>query len=262
MSQDSLKSEILGTSHIVYAVRDVAKAGRRLAGNGYAEHGSNAASPNPPAKAPFIAGPLADTAEMNLVVSAAGAPALEMTCEPASPGAPIFFEAVLSEEPLCDPAIVRAALEEDPPEGLPGFRRPASVARATGVGALVLHACSEEATLGLWRTLGVEPEKADGMLRLRVRGIRSSQRLHVYLRADRREAGIAHLNDGGVVCLSFFCKDADSLREALMRAGYEVGDCFDITPFDAPLRVFFMRNVSGEIYEFLSVSLRRSGGGA
>ena len=121
----------------------------------------------------------------------------------------------------------------------------------------------EEETLPLWRLLGVEPERAaGGLTRLSVRGIRSSQRLHVYLRADRSAPGVAHLNDGGVVCLSFFCRDADRLRDALASAGYDAGECFDIQPFEAPLRIFFMRNASGEIYEFLSVSARGPARGA
>jgi hypothetical protein len=244
-------------------VRDVSEAGRRLAANGYEEYGANAASPNPPAKAPFISGPMADTAEMKLVVSSGGAPALEMTCEPAATGAPGFFEAVLAKEPLCGPEAVRTALEDDPPEGLHGFRRARSESEATGVGALVLHCRSEGETLRLWRVLGVEPERVDdGMLQLRMRGIRSSQRLYVYLRADLREEGAGYLNAGGVVCLSFFCKNADHLREGLIREGYDVGECFDLAPFEAPLRIFFMRNASGEIYEFLSVASRRAGGGA
>lgn len=260
MSPDSLKTEILGASHIVFSVSDVAEEGRRLVSQGYDEHGANAAVPNPAAKAPFISGPIAGAAAMRLMVSAAGAPALELTCEPHAGGAPRFFEAVLAEELRCGPEEVLAALSSEPIEGLPGFRRSASAKQPVGVGALVLHARSEDEALPLWQLLGVEPERVgDDLSLLAVRGIRSSQRLHVYLRADRREPGVGHLNDGGVVCLSFFCKNADQLREAIASEGLEVGECFDIQPFEAPLRIFFMRNASGEIYEFLSIAARGTG---
>jgi len=67
----------------------------------------------------------------------------------------------------------------------------------------------------------------------------------------------SYLDGSGIVCLSFFCRDADRLRLRLKEAGYFVGDCFNLAPFQNPLRIFFARNVSGEIYEFLSVVRKR-----
>jgi hypothetical protein len=261
--EDSLTKEILGVSHVVFSVPSVVEAESGLALNGYAEHGSNASCPNHPAKALFIAGPMAETAEMKLVVAANGSPAIEMTCEPAGAERSPFFEAILTREPLCGAEVARAALRDDAVPGLRGFRRPRSLSKAGGVGALILHCRSTQESLTLWHALGMLEEPVAGdMLRIAIRGLRTNNRLLIYLVGDRSEAAVGHLNDGGIVCLSFFCRDADRLREGLARAGYDVGECFTLSPFDVPLRIFFMRNLSGEIYEFLSVSARQPTGEA
>ena len=220
---------------MVFSVRDVATSEAALVANGYEEHGSNPRCTNHPAKAPFVSGPLAASAEMKLMVASNGFPALEMICEPAGGEAPAFFEAILSGEPLCDADTVRASLREDPPPGLHGFHRSRTLRRAGGVGALVLHCRSTAESLSLWHVLGVREEALDdGLARVTVRGFRVNNRLNVYLLADRTEAGVGHLNDGGIVCLSFFCKDADRLRARLAAEGFEAGECFTLSPFDAP----------------------------
>jgi len=253
--------EILGISHLVFSVRDVAEAEHWLGANGYVEHGSNASCPNHPAKSPFIAGPMAEFAKMKLMVAPNGSPAIEMTCEPAAEQPTTFYEAVLSENPLCGGDTVRTSLRDDAPAGLDGFRCTGSSSRVGGVGALVLHCRSTLETLPLWHALGVSEEILDGgLVRIRVRGFRSNNQLHIYLISDRTDMAVANLNDGGIVCLSFFCRDADRLRAALAEAGYDVGDCFTLSPFGSPLRIFFMRNTSGEVYEFLSVAARAPSG--
>jgi hypothetical protein len=88
-----------------------------------------------------------------------------------------------------------------------------------------------------------------------------SEEIRNLLSGDREKAEAGHLDGVGVVCLSLFCRDADHLRATLSDRGYEAGDCFTSIPFGTPLRIFFMRNVTGEIYELLSNAYARGSEG-
>ena len=245
-------SEILGVSHLVLSVDEMAEATGRFEEIGYREHGSNEVCPNPPEKAPFIDGPIAASVALKLLVVDKGLPAIELIREPRRSSRPAAFEPLLSTKPLAHSGDEAA-----------GGHRGAIARSLSGAGdpataALILHCPSWDETLPLWRALGFDEETIDEQtVHVVVPSLRRGNELNVYLVRDREESTACHLNDGGFVCLSLFCKDADRLRSELADAGHDVGECFDLDPFGSSLRIFFMRNRSGEIYEFLSVGRAR-----
>lgn len=254
-----LKSQILGVSHLVLSVGEASDWGPILESLGYREQAANDHCPNPPAKAPFLSGALQATCAMRLMVAADGSPAIEVLLGSKTHPAQSRFDAVLSDPSRASAGDIRRALLEQREVVLPGLCRPLGTPGAQGVGALVVHVDDLEAALPLWRTLGYADQELDSRARkIEIRGLRPSNRLDVYFVSDRDESGRGDLDAVGVVCLSLFCKDADRLRAALAERGYEVGDCFSLTPFSTPLRVFFMRNTTGEIYEFLSIPSARA----
>jgi len=252
-----LARELLGVSHLVLSLRDPAASRSVLDALGYTEHGANDRCPNPREKAPFLAGPLSETCSMGLMVPANGSPAIEVLASAEGAALQTHFEVVLSEQPGAEVEDIRAEREVV----VPGLARPRGREGKLGTGALLIHVDDLDAALRLWRVLGYADEPfADRTRKVAVRGLRASNRLDLYFVADRDKSEEGRLDAVGIVCLSLFCRDADRLRDALQERGYAVGECFTLAPFGTALRVFFMRNETGEIYEFLSVERARKAG--
>jgi hypothetical protein len=257
-SDRSTKPELLGVSHLVLSVSEPSASGPALEALGYGEHEANENCHNPREKAPFLLGPLHDTCSMRLMVPANGSPAIEVLGSSMASAAQPHFEVVLSERPRAEPEEIRNVLSDDREIVVPGLSRPRGAEGKLGTGALLVHVNELEAALPLWKTLGCAEEPSDsGMRKIVIRGLRASNRLGLYFIDDREKAEVGHLDGVGLVCLSLFCRDADRLRATLHDCGYEVGDCFTLTPFRTSLRIFFMRNMTGEIYEFLSIANSR-----
>jgi len=257
-SDRSTKPELLGVSHLVLSVSEPSVSGPALEALGYGEHEANESCQNPREKAPFLSGPLHDTCAMRLMVPANGSPAIEVLGSSKASAAHPHFEVVLSEQHGAEPEEIRNVLSEDREIVVPGLSRPRGAEGKLGTGALLIHVNEIDAALPLWKTLGCAQEPFDsGMRKVSIRGLRASNRLGLFFVNDRENAEAGYLDGVGLVCLSLFCKDADRLRATLHDCGYEVGDCFTLAPFRTSLRVFFMRNTSGEIYEFLSIANSR-----
>ena len=60
------------------------------------------------------------------------------------------------------------------------------------------------------------------------------------------------LNQNNTVCISFICDNVVKVRECLLQRGFYAGNIFKIKPFERKIKGFFMRNFTGEIYEFIS----------
>lgn len=249
-----LARELVGVSHLVISLRDPAASQPVLAALGYTEHGANDRCPNPPEKAPFLAEPLSRTCSMRLMVPANGSPAIEVLASAEGAALQTHFEVVLSEQPGAEADDIRAEREVV----VPGLTRARGREGKLGTGALLIHVDDLDAGLRLWRALGYADEPvADRTRKVAIRGLRASNRLDLYFVADRGKSEMGRLDAVGIVCLSLFCRDADRLRDALRERGYAVGECFTLAPFGTALRIFFMRNETGEIYEFLSVESAR-----
>ena len=254
--------QLLGVSHLVLSVREPLAPGPILEALGYGEDAANESCPNPAAKTPFLSGPLHDTCAMRLMVPANGSPAIEVLRSSKASATQPHFEGVLSEQPGASVEEVRDALAADHEAVLPGLVCPAGAEGKRGIGALLIHVDSLEGALPLWRALGYPEQDFDSRAqKVAVRGLRASNRLDLYFVDDRKRAERGHLDATGIVCLSLFCKNADQLQAALSDRGYEVGKCFTLAPFGTALRIFFMRNTTGEIYEFLSIANSRNSEG-
>ena len=123
------------------------------------------------------------------------------------------------------------------------------IAAGSGVTALFVHCHDLESTLVIWKALGLECDVlGTDMARVRVRGPMPANRLSLYFIADLPSPVTSYLDDPGIVCLSLLCRDAEHVRAELGDLGYFVSDCFSLSPFGHPLRMFFARNTDGETY--------------
>ena len=166
-----------------------------------------------------------------------------------------FFEAVIGNEVHEESESLLKELEAGNivPYGA-GYRIIKSNGHTKGVIALFVHCQHLDMTLSLWRDLGIGYESiSSDIAHVKIHGITASSRLNVYFIADRSYSSILYMDHAGLVCFSLWCRDADRLRAMLKERSYEVGDCFSHRPFDRWFRIFFTRNISGEIYEFLSI---------
>lgn len=237
--------KLLGISHLLVSTESLHPYEASLARVGYERHISQPRYPNPAAKAPFLVGLLSEFFEMSFLrASGAGTkvfPAVELLREShdAVPGATPLHAELSWPDPLADaPACA----------GL-------TVARSdAGPEATVRVACRDlRAGFDFWCWLGADGEWGEdghALVRLRNRLLGPSLCLRLEAAADQP---LASLDQRGLVALAFVCRDAAALRAAMAaETGAHVGECFEMAPLGKPLKLFFARSPSGEIYEFLS----------
>lgn len=215
--------EIFGVSHLVMAVEAIQDGEKFLSPLGYKPYGELPKAANPKEKAPFIFEALAETFSMKLLVHSKGYSPIELLKENNKENQ------LLAMHPPC------FNLQLDPLK-------------------LFVHTSSLEKTLPFWESLGFQPDRIEpGIAYLKIGGVLPSQRLEVGFVADRKESSKDYLNQKGIVCLSFLCQDVSRVRAVLKEKEYFVSDCFFLKPFETAFQIFFARNESGEIYEFLSI---------
>ena len=147
-------TEILGVSHLILGVRDMGGAELFLARYGHSKYGEVKSAPNPREKSSFVAGALARTFDMKLMVSATGSPPVELLRENVEGAheitkAPQTFEAVLAATSAPEPHQVLDALGCEGAVPFIGFREVGSPAMPAGVSALVVHCHELESALSL-----------------------------------------------------------------------------------------------------------------
>ena len=197
---------------------------------------------------------------MKLMVSSGGAPPVELLVENNGVGwrgreEATNLEAVLAANSNLKPRELLDSLSGEGTIPFSGFRRVGADASLNGVAALVIHCHQLDSALSLWRTLGYQFSQLEhDIAHIKVRGAMPSNQLDVYFVADRCRPATGFLDRSGIVCLSLFCKNAELLRSTLEESGFFVGPAFTLDPFGRPFRMFFARNESGELYEFLSVA--------
>jgi hypothetical protein len=106
--------------------------------------------------------------------------------------------------------------------------------------------------LKLWEFLGQIPNVEDDWAKIHIKKTLVGQSLSLYFVAQTNQRPRTWLNQQGIVCISLLCNDAEQFCSELKMQNFEVGACFELQPFDRKLKIFFMRNCTGEIYEFLS----------
>lgn len=222
-----MSSMILGISHLVVSSQNIDATVAGLSRQGYTINGARDDMPNMEPKQAFISNDMPRTTTVRLLVSNGKSPAVEVVRENGpdnqelAVGTPPFSAA---DKPATDPHIVTVRT----PDPL--------------------------LSLSMWRTIGIQPtEAADGTNNIFFQGGFTTPAFQLsFIHDPEMVAGPRWLNQDGMVCVSFLCRDVDALNTLLEDKGYEVSPCFDLTPFDRSFRLFFVRNKSGEIYEFLT----------
>ena len=219
---------ILGVSHLVITASDPDAEAAGLQHAGYRLSVSRDDMPNRPEKAPYISGPLPDTTTMRLLTSDRKLPTVE----------------VIRENTL-GTAAGGSEL------GAPPFE----FTLGDGASASVVVGCEKpDEAISLWEDLNfgnVEKDACGRLVTFHDSAISPGLRLRYV--ENKSSPRTTWLNQLGMVCIAFLCRDASETRDQLATRRYDVGDCFELTPGSTPLRLFLMRNRSGEIYEFLSV---------
>lgn len=220
---------LLGVSHLVLSSAQPDEEVRALANHGFELLHARDDVPNKAAKAPFLCGELPETTTMRMVKSIRQLPLIEIVRENTGTSDEAGF------------ASGSAGFELDL-----GHPDTASV---------TIRCKDTERASDIWRCIGIEGISADAnghVVDFTGNAICSGLTLRYV--ADESEDTPTFLNHPGLVCVAFLCRDADALRARLDANGYAVGQCFDLTPVETKLRLFLMRNRSGEIYEFLSLA--------
>lgn len=253
----STARQILGISHIVLGVKDFQEGEEFVSKYGYLQYGEKTTLLNPTAKSPFLRGTAEQSCSLKLMTGLSKTPPIELLCESVYHQIDNqVFEAILGNEKDKGPQEMLEVFKQKEPANQYGFREIKSgSAEKSGIMAALVHCNSLSNDLVLWELLGLKPFLIDkNTAYVKIKSLMSDFHTILYFVADSLKKTKMYLNQGGIVCLSFLCKDSDSLREALKDNGYFTGDCFTFTPFKQPLRIFFARNTSGEIYEFISTA--------
>lgn len=219
---------ILGVSHLVLSSARPDEEVRTLANYGFELSHSRDDVPNKAAKAPFLFGNMPETTIMRLAKSNRQLPLVEIVRE--NTGA--------SDDGGFAP-------------GTTGFELDLDHANTASV---TIRCKDTEQASELWRCVGangISDDPNGHTVDFTNNAICAGLKLRYV--AEETEITPTFLNHEGLVCVAFLCRDADALRARLNANGYEVGECFDLVPFATRLRLFLMRNRSGEIYEFLSL---------
>ena len=220
---------ILGVSHLVMSSAHPDEEVTALAQYGYELSHARDDVPNRTAKAPFLFGDLPETTIMRLARSSRSFPLIEVVRENSR---------TLGKGEHFAPGKSGFELDLDQVET-----------------PVVTIECEDpEKAAGLWKAVGA------GEISVDPNGHAvtfAGNAVCAGLRIKYVEGAIVNtptfLNHEGLVCVAFLCRNADALRAHLDAKRFEVGKCFDLVPVETPLRLFFMRNRSGEIYEFLSL---------
>ena len=220
---------LFGLSHLVVAEGDHDAETARMTSLGWRVAIDMTGSDNPAAKRPFVAGSMAPTHRMRLLVGPPKSPAFELLAEGRPNrigGSPAFHLAGCSGELNDWDCTLPVTID----------------VRARRV--------SDAAAL--WLALDLPPKETDSGAELLVGGSLAGAPLRLRLIEDAEAGAPTWLNQRGLVCLSFFCSDVRPLHRRDVTAGFETGDFFSVAPLGRPLHVFFVRGGAGEIYEFLS----------
>lgn len=249
--------DILGVSHIVVGTRDPAAVEEFFIDGGYRTAGGNSAAPAMPPRAPFVSGPMASTTEVRLLVSDHGLPAIELVRENrpadgAAEGTPAF-EGLLGLDGDPSPDVISGIPTEEGNSLVPGFRGATGTRGEVHSMSVVVRCPDLDQAFDLWRGIGPRPETlGNGIVKVAFPRTLAGAGLDLYYVEGRNTTDRTWLNQEGLVCVALVCKDPDGLRGTLDARGLETSECFGLCPFGTSLRLFFVRNRTGELYEFLS----------
>lgn len=255
------KNELIGVSQLVLGVNSIVNAEAQFAKHGYYVKGRMMDVLNPREKRHFVGSRMAERHDLSMLVPTVLSPLVELVHADQSSedheGTTPAFEAIMapqnaSEDEILD-AVHALLSNESIARPLPGLCIASERSDILGVRAVIVRCEDIASSLLLPLQLGLHAEHIDAALvRIVVRGLMPGVKLSLYF-VHAATVKMARPDQIGVICVTFLCRDADRVAEGLASFGHDVGERFDLAPFGTPVRVFFMRSASGEMYEFLSV---------
>lgn len=248
----------MGISHIVMGVNSIDDGEARLMHQGFTKSHRRNAVENPVQKMPFAAPPLSTHHDIGLYNPGTVGPTIELVHPTGGASQLTPTSAVslfLSDTQIADkPALERAFTAFVTFPELPGiYFDPTDASRKPQ--AAVIHVHDLASAHSFWDIIGVPASVIDGKtMALDIRGILPKGSLKVFVIEDRAAPPSSHLDGSGIACLALLCKDAHALRETYDTAGFEVSEMLTFAPFNHGLDIFFVRNKTHEMYEFVSIT--------
>lgn len=236
------QQKVSGLSHIVFSCEDLKQAAVYFAELGYHQLGE-ASGANPRAKAPFFCGALPESYEMQLFARNGYPPAEllhDLAPEPRAAGLADTYELHLGNQ------VVAGACQIGSHQWLQG--QPAGVADSF----IILQSPNPAQTAEFWRNFDVPIRQTENGTVVEIRKSIVGASVDLIIVANA-EICPSSLNSIGISCLSFFVFSPNRVRESLLDSDCEVGELFSLSPFGRPLEIFFVRNATGELYEFISI---------
>ena len=262
----TLEKEILGGSHLVFGAKEISKGCTLFSNFSYLLYGEMSRGRDPKAKEIFLHNKDIPNYEMQLMHTDLPLLPIEVLNEHTEyyqvpKGEMPIYEGIIGDlhdvdikkEAQLAVAVKNIAIvqskripvgcfELDPKPGV------------KGIIGLLIRCCDMKKSIEFWEKLGFNPLwQGNDFAYIKLKSLLSRRFIYIFFLATAKSSVEMFLNQEGIVCLSFFCKNADRLNRLFRDQGIVVGDCYDFRPFNQLLRIFFMKGPSGELYEFLSV---------
>ena len=225
--------KIYGVSHIVHSTDSLYESESYFNKIGYSLKFKTIGSVNALQKSSFIFGSMSEKADI-LLMSKKGYPDVEIKSE-------------VNNRNIISKSAFETFYEENytPDMHFPKDDKPTKI---------YIRCNNTMNATNIWSKLGFNIDKilSNNYLKVDIKNSISNNKVSLlYINSKEKELK-TWLNQNNTVCISFICDDVEKVRSYLLKNNYSVGDVFIMTPFNRKIKVFFVRNYTGEIYEFIS----------
>ncbi len=224
--------KIFGISHIVHSTENLGEAESNFISLGYSRKSENIGALNPLQKSPFISGNMSEKSDI-LLMSKTGYPDIEVKREAGSSnaiGESVFQSFYDDNYEICT--------------------------NIDNVNPIAIYIkCNDiEKAASLWRNFGftINRPKKKYLLEVEIKNRVLGKKVSLLYVNHHKKPEEMWLNQNNTVCISFLCENIVKVRNCLIEGGYYAGNIFQIKPFKRKIKGFFMRNHTGELYEFIS----------
>ena len=238
-------SDIICVSHVVLGNYFDKKNLKHLKSIGYKKHGSEVVVKNYGGKNDFIYGKMAETSTLTLMKSKSILPPVEIIKENnlnsslhklTDESAFIGIVGKNIDDKQLD-KIVRKKINHDLKNSIINYTHQKDL-----LNTLQVIVCCTDPNISteLWKILGISYEiKKKNISIVTFHKTAFGPQLNIWYTKVKNWNYLTWLNQTGIVCLSFFCRDVYKLHSKLQKFGFMVGDFFEISPFNKKLKNFF-----------------------
>lgn len=234
---------IYGISHIIYSADNLKSAEKIFLNLGYILKNEEYDSMNASAKEEFISGEMATSSDMLLME------------HPQLPDVEIKRENIKSKIDTSSAYSFYFKDEKNAIGYLPKLFDRSLVSNSSLENNLnIFIKCNDiQKALSFWKELKMNINFVDhSIANIKIKNVLSRKKTNLILYSAKSQDSLTWLDQKGLVCLSFLCADVAVLHDRFKKLNYYVGEIFQIYPFGRGILVFFVRNFSGEVYEFIS----------